>query len=98
MSNIPFEYGLIEDDIWDFLTIKAAEKKGIPIDLGFREIAINSTAGNAIIEFSDKVITEFIESLDGEKLLGQTIRFKWIATEKGFNHTGSIEDILKESA
>ena len=42
MSNIPFFFGLNEDDIKDFLTIKAAEKKGVPFDLGIWEIAINA--------------------------------------------------------
>lgn len=98
MSNIPFYFGLNEDDLRDFLTIKAAEKKGVPFDIGIREIAINAQAGNAIIEFFDKLVTEFVETFDGEKMLGQTVRFKRIATEKGFNHSGSIEDILKESA
>jgi len=42
MSNIPFYFGLNEDDLRDFLTIKAAEKKGVPFDIGIREIAINA--------------------------------------------------------
>ena len=98
VSNIPFEYGLTEQDIHDFLNIKSAEKKGAPFDLGVREISINSQAGNAVIEFTDKVITEFIESLDGEKLLGHSIRFKRVATEKGFNQCGDLDDVIKESA
>jgi len=80
------------------LNIKSAEWKGAPFDLCIKEISINSLAGNAVIEFSDKVITEFIESLDGEKFLGQTVRFKWVATEKGFNQSGDIDEMLKESA
>lgn len=37
-SNIPFEFGLIESDIHDYLTIKASE---VDINLEIREIAIN---------------------------------------------------------
>jgi hypothetical protein len=43
-------------------------------------------------------MTEFIEKLDGESLLGHTLWFQRVATEKGFTAEGGIEEILKESA
>ncbi len=75
-SNLPLEFGINETDLHDYITLKSMEKEGYPVDLGIKEIAINQIAGYAVIEVADKVMTQYIEKLDGEDLLGHTIRFQ----------------------
>lgn len=62
VSNVPFEYGLIESDLHDWIIIKASEMEEL---VEIKEIAINPAANSAIVEVADKKMSEFIEKLDG---------------------------------
>ena len=44
-------------------------------EIRLREIAVNEQAGNAIIEVAEKKMADELCKLDGEVLLGHTLRF-----------------------
>ena len=94
-TNLPLEYGLDQVDLCNYL-IEKWKIKGD--DITFRSIFLNTEQNSGVIEWMEKEMTDMLIKLDGESLLGHTLRFTKVADENGFIHGGDSENLLQDSA
>lgn len=94
-TNLPLEYGLDQVDLCNYLIEKCKEKGD---EITFRSIFLNTEQNSGIIECMEKEMTDMLIKLDGENLLGHTLRFTKVADENGFIHGGDSENLLQDSA
>lgn len=94
-TNLPLDYGINQEDLANFIIMKCKEKGD---DILFRSIFLNTEQNSGIIECMEKDMTDLLIKLDGETLLGHTLRFTKVADESGFIHGGDSEKVLQDSA
>lgn len=94
-TNLPLDFGLNQEDLGIYIIMKCREKGD---EVTFRSIFLNTEQNSGVVECMDKEMTDMVIKLDGEVLLGHTLRFTKVADETGFIHGGDCDNLLQDSA